>query len=80
MPYADDRGALRPWIYHCLFGLLAVSGLRVGKARNLELQVVDLNAAVLTVRGAQFGHDRLVPLHDTTCEILADYVDRRERH
>ncbi len=80
MPYAYERGALRPWIYHCLFGLLAVSGLRVGEARNLELRDVDLDAAVLTVRGAKFGRDRLVPLHGTTCEVLADYVARRGRH
>ncbi len=80
MPDAYERGALRPWIYHCLFGLLAVSGLRVGEARNLELRDVDLDAAVLTVRGAKFGRDRLVPLHGTTCAVLADYVARRERH
>lgn len=42
MPYHYERGALRPWIFHCLFGLLSVSGLRVGEALNLELQDVDL--------------------------------------
>ena len=30
---------LRPWTYHCLFGLLSVSGLRVGEAQNLELSL-----------------------------------------
>ena len=80
MPYAYERGALRPWIYHCLFGLLAVSGIRIGEARNLEVRDVDIDAAVLTVRGAKFGRDRLVPLHGTTCAVLADYIARRERH
>ncbi len=80
MPHAYERGALRPRIYHCLFGLLAVSGIRVGEACGLELRDVDLDAAVLTVRGAKFGRDRLVPLHGTTCEVLADYIARRERH
>ena len=47
------RGGLRPWTYHCLFGLLSVSGLRLGEARNLELQDVDLRAAVLTDPGRQ---------------------------
>lgn len=70
--------ALRPWLYHCLFGLLSVSGLRVGEALNLELQDVDLSAAVLSVRGAKFGKSRLVPLHASTCQVLADYVERRE--
>ena len=44
MPYRYERGALLPWTYHCLFGLLSVSGMRLGEARNLELQDVDLAA------------------------------------
>jgi len=72
--------ALLPWVYYCLFGLLAVSGLRLGEARNLELGDVDLKAGVLTIRGAKFGKDRLVPLHASTCKVLADYLVRRERH
>jgi integrase len=80
MSYRFKRGALRPWIFHCLFGLLSVSGLRLGEARNLEVQDVDLEAAVLTIRGAKFGKTRLVPLHRSTCKVLADYIARRRRH
>jgi integrase len=50
MPYRFERGKLRPWVYYCLFGLLSVSGLRLGEACNLELQDVDLKAAILTIR------------------------------
>lgn len=80
MPCRFERGELRPWLYHCLFGLLSVSGLRLGEARNLELQDVDLEAAVLTIRGTKFGKTRLVPLHASTCKVLADYLARRQRH
>lgn len=80
MPYRYKRGELRPWVFYCLFGLLSVSGLRLGEARNLELQDVDLKAAVVTIRGAKFGKDRLVPLHASTCKVLADYIARRSRH
>ena len=80
MPYRFERGALRPWVFHCLFGLLSVSGLRLGEARNLELHDVDLKAAVLTIRGTKFGKTRLVPLHRSTCKVLADYIARRNRH
>lgn len=80
MPYRYERGNLRPWVYYCLFGLLSVSGLRLGEARNLELQDVDLKAAVLTIRGAKFGKTRLVPLHSSTCKVLANYIARRRRH
>lgn len=66
--------ALLPWVYYCLFGLLSVSGLRVGEARNLKLEDVDLKARVLTVRGAKCGKDRYVPLHASTCTVLTRYL------
>ena len=80
MPHRYQSGSLLPWVYYCLFGLLSVSGLRLGEARNLELRDVDLEAAVLTIRGAKFGKTRLVPLHVSTCKVLADYIARRQRH
>jgi integrase len=80
MSYRFERGKLRPWTFYCLFGLLSVSGLRLGEARNLELQDVDLKAGVLTIRGAKFGKTRLLPLHASTCAVLADYLARRQRH
>jgi integrase len=80
MPCRYERGRLRPWTYHCLFGLLSVSGLRLGEACNLRLQDVDLNTAVLTIRGTKFGKSRLVPLHASTCKVLADYIARRKLH
>jgi integrase/recombinase XerD len=78
LPFRDERGALRPWTYYCLFGLLSVSGMRLGEARNLKLQDIDLTAGVLTIRGTKFGKSRLVPLHGSTCKVLADYIARRE--
>lgn len=80
MSYRYERGALRPWVYYCLFGLLSVSGLRLGEACNLELDDIDLKAGALTIRGAKFGKTRLVPLHASTCRVLADYIARRQRH
>jgi integrase/recombinase XerD len=80
MPARFESGALRPWTFYCLFGLLSVSGLRLGEARNLELQDVDLETAVLRVRGTKFGKTRLVPMHASTCKVLADYIARRNRH
>jgi integrase/recombinase XerD len=72
-------GGLTPWTYHALFGLLSVSGMRLSEARNLELQDIDLDAAVLTVRGAKFGKSRLVPVDLSTRDVLADYMERRKR-
>ena len=63
-----------------MYGLLSVSGLRLGEALNLELRDVDLQSAVLTIRGAKFGKDRLVPLHPSTCKVLERYLVRRSVH
>ena len=79
-PRHCKRCALLPWVYYCLFGLLSVAGLRLSEARNLELRDVDLKTAVLTIRRAKFGKDRLVPLHASTCRVLAAYIARRQRH
>jgi integrase len=63
--------------YHCLFGLLAVTGMRIGEALTLTREDVDLEAGVLTVRTAKFGKARLLPLHRSTQRILRDYAERR---
>jgi integrase/recombinase XerD len=80
MSYCYERGALRPWVFYCFLGLLSVTGLRLGEARNLKLEDVDLKAAVLTIRGTKFGKTRLVPLHASTCKVLANYIAKRHRH
>jgi integrase/recombinase XerD len=69
---------LRPWTYYCFLGLLSVSGLRLGEALDLKREDVDLNEGILTVRG-KFGKIRMVPLHASTRQVLADYVARRQR-
>lgn len=73
------RGGLRPWTYHCLFGLLSVTGMRIGEARNLELQDVDLRTGVLTIWSGKFAKSRLIPIHASTRRVLADYLARRDR-
>ncbi len=73
-------GALRRWTYHGLFGLIAVTGMRLSEAIGLECGDVDLDAGVLTIRMTKFGKSRLVPLHPTTCAALRDYAQRRDTH
>ena len=70
---------LRPWTYYCLLGLLSVTGLRIGEAIRLQLEDVNLQDGLLTVRGTKFGKSRLVPIHRTTQEVLTEYQVRRER-
>ena len=71
---------LRRWTYHTLFGLIAVTGMRISEAMGLGRDDVDLDAGVLTVRLTKFGKSRLVPLHPTTCAALCGYAERRDAH
>jgi integrase/recombinase XerD len=70
---------LQPWTYHCLFGLLAVSGMRLGEALNLQPHDANWSESLLTIRGAKFGKSRLVPLHPSTREVLLAYAKRRDQ-
>jgi len=80
MSHRYSSCALLPWVYYCLLGLLSVTGLRIGEAKNLKVQDVDLEASMLTIRSAKFGKTRLIPLHSSTSKVLADYIDRRQNH
>lgn len=73
------KDSLWPRTFYCLLGLLCVTGLRIGEARELRLDDVDLDSAVLTIRGAKFGKSRFVPLDVSSQTVLADYRQRRER-
>lgn len=62
----------------CIFGLLAVTGMRIGEVLALKDEDIDWEEGVLTIRKAKFGKSRLVPLHASTLAALADYVRHRD--
>jgi integrase len=65
--------------YYCLFGLLSVSGLRISEALGLALDNVDLEEGILSIYSSKFGKSRLIPLHSSTVDVLADYRVCREQ-
>ena len=73
------RHPLRAASYEALFGLLAVSGMRIGEAIALEREEVDLDAGVITIRKAKLDRARLVPLHPTATDALRRYASVRDR-
>jgi integrase len=70
---------LRGRTYATLFGLLAVTGLRINEALHLDRSDIDLHEGVLTIRRTKFGKTRLVPIHPTTQEMLRAYGEARDR-
>jgi integrase/recombinase XerD len=70
-------GSLRPETYSTLFGLLAATGMRASEARALHLP--DVTPDGLMIRESKFKKSRMVPLHDTTRDMLEHYLKRRCR-
>lgn len=69
---------LRGQTYSTVFGLLAVTGMRVSEVVALDRRDVDLNEGLLTIRRAKFGKSRMVPIHGSTCDALKHYGDARD--
>jgi len=67
------------WSWYCFYGLLAVTGMRVGEVRKLRAEDIDWNEGVLTVWQGKFGKSRLIPLHRTMVRALATFVKHRDR-
>lgn len=74
-----SSNGLRAYTYTTLFGLLAVSGMRVNEALGLDRQDVDLHHDILTIRRTKFGKSRHVPIHPSTGLVLRKYADQRDR-
>lgn len=73
-----SKTRLRQKTYTTLLGLLAVTGMRIREAVDLDRDDVDLAAGVLTVRRGKFGKSRLVPVHASTRRALARYAAWRD--
>jgi integrase/recombinase XerD len=76
---ARQMRGLHGLTYYCLLGLLSVTGLRISEALSLRAQDVDLEHDMLTIVGTKFGKSRLVPIHSSTAEELAQYAQERDR-
>src|SRR3954454_17569813 len=74
-----STAGLKGRTYATIFGLLAVTGMRVSEVLALDREDVDLGEGVLRIRRTKFGKSRLVAVHDSTRQALADYAHERDR-
>jgi integrase/recombinase XerD len=74
-----SAAGLKGRTYATIFGLLAVTGMRVSEVLALDREDVDLGEGVLRIRRTKFGKSRLVAVHDSTREALSDYARERDR-
>lgn len=71
---------LRGQTYATLFGLMAVTGMRVSEALSLHRDDIDFVRGVVSIRATKFCKSRLVPIDVTTQEALKTYASVRDRH
>lgn len=62
-----------------MFGLIAVTGMRIGEALALHDADVDTDAATVRVRHAKNGRHRVIPVTACTAERLQMHRDTRDR-
>ena len=73
------RPAMRAAACTALFGLIAVTGVRIGEALAIPAGSIDLDAGLLPVAPAKSRCQRILPLHPTAVTALADYDALRSR-
>ncbi len=73
------RHPFRAQTYRGLFGLLFVTGLRIGEALSLQTKNVNLDEGTILIEGAKHGKSRLLPIHSTTQAELTEYNACREK-
>lgn len=74
-----SSNGLRGYTYSTIFGLLAVTGMRVSEVVALDLEHVDLEEGLLTIQRTKVGKTRIVPLHVTSRDALQAYAEERNR-
>ena len=62
-----------------LFGLIAVTGLRISEALGLDRDDIDAVHGVLRVRQGKLGKERLLPLDPSVVTRLIGYLAERDR-
>ena len=70
---------LRAHTFTTLFGLLAVTGMRVSEALGLDRPDVNLDRGILHIRRGKWGKSRYVPVHLSTVVALKKYAEARDR-
>jgi integrase/recombinase XerD len=72
------RPRLRVVTWQTLLGLLAVTGMRISEACNLNDDDIDEDSGVVRIINSKFNKSRQVLVHASTLNALADYREQRD--
>lgn len=74
----ESSGSIRAHTFFTLFGLLAVTGMRLSEALDLKIDDVNLKDGILTVRRTKFNKTRFVSLDSSAMLALGRYKKVKE--
>jgi len=73
------ENSLRPHTYRTLLGLLYSTGVRIGEALSLNLEHFHIEEQMLYIAEGKFRKARWVPLSNSTCQALQQYMGKRSQ-
>lgn len=65
---------------YTLFGLLAVTGMRISEALSLRRNSVDLTRGLITIQESKFRKSRIIPIHASVKRELKKYSEYRDKN
>ena len=71
--------SLRPHTYQTLLGLLYTTGIRIGEALSVNLEHFHRTERRIYIAEGKFRKARWVPLSDSTCRALEQYLRKRSQ-
>lgn len=74
----SPKSPIRGITLYVMVGLAASTGLRVSEVVRLDKNDVNLETGVMSIRQTKFFKDRLVPVHQTTRDVLCEYAAIRD--
>ncbi len=74
-----STNGIRRLTYPTLFGLIAVTGLRISEALSLDSTDIDFDERVVVVRKGKSGEQRIIPICESTSLKLKNYARERDR-
>ena len=77
--HSPSGSGLRGPTHATLYGLIAVTGLRISEALHLADGDVDIEKGTLRIRHAKNHTRRIIPITPCTADKLASYRDLRDR-
>ena len=66
------------YVFPLIFEMLYCTGMRVGEVVTLEVADIDFTAGIILVKNAKFGKRRYIPIRESLCDKLKQYVQSRK--